>query len=70
MKTQKIVDRPRGAFDVTATWIRLVCNVIARFARGNISAQHGRILFPAQQDEQRKRAVKVAQKMSHRKKAA
>ena len=34
-----------GAFD----WARMIKRVVARFARGNIPAQEGRILLPEEQ---------------------
>ena len=39
-------------------WDALVKRTVARFARGNIAAQHGRILFPEEQERERVRVTK------------
>lgn len=41
-------------------WNDLVKRVIARFARGNIAAQEGRILLPEEQNVERDRAHAIA----------
>jgi hypothetical protein len=48
------------------SWSDLVKRVIARFARGNIAAQEGRVLLPEEQDEERDRAHAIARAWRHR----
>ena len=53
-------------YDVASEWVRLMKRTIARFARGNISAQNGRILFPDEQASEHNRALKFSRKMRER----
>jgi hypothetical protein len=46
--------------EITETWTRTVKRVIARYARGNISAQEGRILLPEEQETERRAAAPIA----------
>jgi hypothetical protein len=59
------IDRPAWL-----TWNDLIKKVVARFARGNIAAQEGRILLPEEQAEDRDRARAIARGWRHRAKAA
>jgi hypothetical protein len=47
-------------------WNDLVKRVVARFARGNIAAQEGRILLPEEQAAERDRAHAIARAWWHR----
>jgi pullulanase/glycogen debranching enzyme len=47
-------------------WDILVKRTVARFARGNIAAQQGRILFPEEQARQRERVRDVTRKWKER----
>ena len=49
-----------------AHWNGLVKWVIARFARGNISAQEERILLPDEQEWDRRATMPIARKMRAR----
>ncbi len=56
-----------GPFNVTNAWKQAVGKVVARFTRGNIAAQYGRVIFAKEQAARRERAVLIAKKMSKRK---
>jgi hypothetical protein len=43
-----------------ADWNNVAKRTVARFARGNIAAQQGRILFPDEQAEEHKRARRIS----------
>jgi hypothetical protein len=47
-------------------WVKLVKRVVARFARGNISAQHGRILTAEEREREHAQALKISKKMQAR----
>ena len=49
-------------FDAEASWDRITKQTIARFSRGNISAQKGRILTIEAQKAERERAYARAKK--------
>jgi hypothetical protein len=70
MKNRTKIDESPGIFNVAKAWTNSICDVIARYARGNISAQYGRILFPEEQTKRRNEASKIAIKMHKRKRAA
>ena len=53
-----------------AEWRRSVKRVIARYARGNISAQEGRILLPDEQEAERKATAPIARQWRERQKNA
>ena len=53
-------------YDVSAEWLRLVKRTVARFARGNISAQSGRVQTPEEQALEHKRAIILSAKMKKR----
>jgi hypothetical protein len=55
---------------VHSAWNRAVKQVIARFARGNISAQEQRVLLPDEQDAERRASVPIARKWKARYKSA
>ena len=59
-----------GASDGRVQWNRLVKTVIARFARGNISAQEERILLPDEQEAERAATKPIAKKWKNRYKPA
>ncbi len=56
--------------NVEAAWNRAVKRVIARFARGSISAQEERILLPEEQDAERRASVPIAREWKARHKNA
>jgi len=47
-------------------WNELVKQTVARFARGNIAAQEGRILFPEEVDRERERLGPTMRKWQDR----
>ena len=55
---------------VGTAWTQAVKRIIARFARGSISAQEERILLPEEQEAERKAAKPIAQAWRHRFKGA
>lgn len=56
--------------DLAAVWTRTVKQVIARFARGNINAQQGRILLPDEQKAEREATMPIARSWRERYKKA
>jgi hypothetical protein len=66
------MSRIRGARDAmtASTWTALVKRTIARFARGSIATQNGRILLPEEQERESASARKIAAKWKKRSKAA
>jgi len=52
----------RPPLDAENEWRTLAKRTVARFARGNIAAQHGRILMPEDQEREHKRAQRVVRK--------
>ena len=59
-----------GIATVEAAWNGVVKRVIARFARGNISAQQERILLPEEQDAERRISRPIAREWKARRKNA
>jgi hypothetical protein len=57
-------------YDIGVAWTRTLKQVIARFARGNISAQQGNILLPEEQEAERKIAKPIAHAWRERYKKA
>jgi hypothetical protein len=53
-------------FDAAAEWLALVKRTIARFARGNIAAQNGRVLTPEEQAREHDRARAISDKWRKR----
>jgi hypothetical protein len=47
-------------------WLTLIKTTIARFSRGNIAAQRGRILTPDEQKREHAQARKIARKWRER----
>jgi len=62
----------RGRLDMSTDrnvwldWTALVKQTVARFARGNIAAQEGRILFPQELDRAREHVRVVTHKWKER----
>jgi hypothetical protein len=56
--------------DVHEEWDRVVRKTVARFARGNISAQKGRILTEEGKAREHERAAKIARNWKRRAKRA
>lgn len=52
--------------DRSSDWSCLVKQTVARFARGNISAQNARILMPEEQEREHEAAKKITQKWTRR----
>lgn len=50
------------ASSLNARWLALVKTTIARFSRGNIPAQHARILTPDEQKHEYARAKEISHK--------
>jgi hypothetical protein len=46
--------------DIWADWTALIKRVVARFARGNIAAQRGRVHLPKEQERERAEAKQTA----------
>ena len=46
--------------------VSLLKRSIARFARGNVAAQNGRVLLPDEQDDEHRRARRIAARMHER----
>jgi len=57
----------RSRFDVSAAWNSVIKRTIGRFVRGNISAQHQRVLLPDEQKKKYEEAKKIAEKWRNRK---
>ncbi len=47
-------------------WMRVIKRTVARYARGNIAAQNGRILMPKEQEQEREQALKIYEKWKER----
>ncbi len=56
----------KSAVDSAFNWEHLIKQVVARFARGNISAQNARILLPAEQASENALARRIARKWKAR----
>ena len=52
--------------EARSEWLRVVKRTIGRFARGNISAQNGRILMPEELDRETKRSRAINEKWRKR----
>jgi hypothetical protein len=52
--------------EARSEWLRVVKKTVGRFARGNISAQNGRILMPEELDAETKRARAINSKWRDR----
>lgn len=52
--------------EARAEWLRVVKKTVGRFARGNISAQNGRILMPEEQRGETERARAISTKWRDR----
>lgn len=48
------------------SWTEMVKRSIARFSRGNIATQNGRILFPEEQALEHERALRIAREWQDR----
>lgn len=55
--------------DLGSMWNRLIKQTVARFARGNISAQNARVQLQEEREAEHARAVKIAARMAKRAKA-
>jgi hypothetical protein len=56
----------KRSYNVAEAWVHTVKQVIARFARGNISAQEARILLPEEQAAERKNTAPIARRWKER----
>ncbi len=66
---RSLFSRP-PAFDAPAEWARMVKRTVARYARGNISAQNERILMPDEQEHERKLARPIANRWREQQQAS
>jgi hypothetical protein len=58
--------KKRGPFDVAREWTAAVKRTIARYARGNIAAQNGRVLTRGEQADRHKKARAISARMRTR----